>query len=32
MRRRASYDIAQARKHENQTHVRRIHQFADIPG
>jgi len=27
----ASYDIAQARKRENQIHVRRIHLLAEIP-
>jgi addiction module HigA family antidote len=30
LRMQASYDIAQARKRENQIRVRRIHQFADI--
>lgn len=30
LRMQASYDIAQARKRENQIHVRRIHQLADI--
>jgi antitoxin HigA-1 len=31
LRMQASYDIAQTRKRENQIHVRRIHQLADIP-